>query len=266
VTDLDARPCGDPYPESVGDVAAAELPESLTVLRELTRLLLDAETVDAVLRRVVTTARYAIPGADLVSITLLHDDGTLETPTGTASEAVELDQAQYRARNGPCVDAADPDGPAYALSNDLAGETRWPAFAASATAHGYGSVLSSALLTGDEPLPFTGALNVYSVRRVAFDDSARDIAFVLAAHASLALALASTRETLARKESAAANLRQALAGRTVIGQATGILMARRGLTAEEAFGVLSRTSQNNNIKLSRLAALLASEPDIAEHL
>jgi AmiR/NasT family two-component response regulator len=54
--------------------------------------------------------------------------------------------------------------------------------------------------------------------------------------------------------------------RTLIGQATGILMARRGLTADQAFEVLSRTSQNRNIKLARLAALLADSPDLADRI
>jgi AmiR/NasT family two-component response regulator len=54
--------------------------------------------------------------------------------------------------------------------------------------------------------------------------------------------------------------------RTIIGQATGILMARRHLTAEQAFEVLRQTSQNRNIKLARLAVLLNDAPDIADRL
>jgi hypothetical protein len=241
-------------------------PEPLPALRELTDVLLAAETVDGVLRRVVTAARAVIPGTDLVSITLRREDGTSETPVGTGDVAVELDRAQYESGNGPCVDSADPEGPAYALSNDLDNETAWPAFAANATAHGYRSVLSTALLAGPGAVPFTGALNVYSTRTDAFDDGARDLAFLLATHASLALALAHTRRELAGARNFGANLREAVHTRTVIGQATGILMERRKLTADEAFEVLRRTSQNRNIKLARLAALLNAEPDIAERL
>jgi transcriptional regulator with GAF, ATPase, and Fis domain len=243
-----------------------ESPESFPVLGELTRLLLTADTVKEVLRRVVVAARHAIPGADLVSITIRHDDGRLETPTVTGPEAVELDQAQYRSGKGPCVDAAEPDGPAYALSNDLAHDTAWPDFAASATAHGFAAVLSTALLSSPEPVPFTGAMNLYSRNREGFDESARDLAFLLATHASLALVTAHTRQALAEAENTVAHLRQALEGRTVIGQATGILMARRKLTAEQAFEVLSRTSQNRNIKVARLAALLTDETAIADQL
>ena len=55
-------------------------------------------------------------------------------------------------------------------------------------------------------------------------------------------------------------LRQAIASRDVIGQAKGILMARRGLTAEEAFDVLRRTSQDLNVKLVELAGTVTAHP------
>lgn len=248
------------------DERAVDRFEPLPALLELTGLLLAADTVGGVLGRVAVAAREVIPRADLVSITLRHEDGRSETPVGIGKEAAELDQAQYRSGSGPCVDSADPDGPAYALSNDLVNETAWPAFAANAAAHGYKSVLSTALLPNPGPVPFTGALNVYSARAGAFDDGTRDLAFLLATHASLALALAHTRGNLADAESMSANLREAVESRTIIGQATGILMARRGLTADQAFDVLKQVSQNRNIKLARLAVLLAGEPDIADRL
>jgi GAF domain-containing protein len=265
LTELDATP--EPGGRSEGGPdAGSRAGGPLPALRELTGLLLAAETVEGVLGRVVTAAREVVPGAELVSITLRHEDGTSETPVGTGKEAVELDQAQYRAGNGPCVDSADPDGPAYALCGDLAGRTPWPAFAANAIDHGYHSVLSTALLPGPGPVPFTGALNIYASRTDAFDDDARDLAFLLATHASLALALAHTRRDLAEAESEGANLRAALDSRTVIAEATGILMARRHLTAEEAFEVLRRTSQNRNVKLARLAAILTGAPHVADRL
>jgi hypothetical protein len=170
------------------------------------------------------------------------------------------------AGKGPASIRPTRTGPAYALSGDLATETAWPGFAASATAHGYASVLSTALLSGPEPVPFTGALNIYSRAREGFDVNARDLAFLLATHASLALEIAHTREALADATETVANLGHAMEGRTVIGQATGILMARRKLTAEQAFDVLKRTSQNRNIKLARLAALLTDEVAIADQL
>ena len=55
------------------------------------------------------------------------------------------------------------------------------------------------------------------------------------------------------------NLETALERRTVIGQATGLVMERFGLTAEVAFEVLRRLSQEHNRKLHDIAVELVSE-------
>ncbi|MGI5224832.1 ANTAR domain-containing protein [Actinoallomurus sp. CA-142502] len=258
-------------PEPAADAAQEGPPVSLThELGELTRALLSATTVDGVLERIILAARYLIPAADVVSITLRERDGSFWTPAETDVEAAELDRRQYEAGEGPCMDAADPAGPAYAHSGDLATESAWPVFAREASAHGFASILSTALITVPEPPPFTAAMNIYSRERDALGDSARDTAFILATYASLALAAlyrdADTERALNRSEADVGNLRKALDTRTIIGQATGILMARRGLSADEAFEVLVRGSQNHNVKLARLAELLARHPDAADRL
>ena len=53
------------------------------------------------------------------------------------------------------------------------------------------------------------------------------------------------------------NLRTAVTNRDVIGQAKGILMERHKLTADQAFGVLARASQEMNRKLVDIARELA---------
>ena len=76
---------------------------------------------------------------------------------------------------------------------------------------------------------------------------------VLAAHASTALA--ATMATRAA-ELEVAQLREALQTRDVIGQAKGILMERRGISADEAFDTLRRASQSLNVKLRQVAETL----------
>ena len=49
------------------------------------------------------------------------------------------------------------------------------------------------------------------------------------------------------------HLEHAMRGRTVIGQATGILMERFDLAPDRAFSVLSRMSQQENVKLRAIA-------------
>ena len=87
-----------------------------------------------------------------------------------------------------------------------------------------------------------GALNLYGRTprpspRVVHDGLA------LAAHVSVALAAAQKVQ----------QLETALGGRTVIAQATGILMERFDLDPDRAFSVLSRMSQQNNVKIRELA-------------
>jgi hypothetical protein len=252
------------------DLPAGASAQPLQGIGELTRALLDATTIDGVLQRITIAARYLVAGADMVSITLRQPNGQYYTPVNTEAEAVELDHVQYETGQGPCLDAADPEGPAYARSGDLAHESAWPEFAHEAAEHGYASILSTALVTTPESLPFTGALNIYSREVDGLNGPARDTAFILATYASLALSAAykagSVEHALKESQAQATNLRKALDSRTIIGQAMGILMARRELTADEAFQVLSRASQNHNIKLAQLAEILAQHPETADRI
>ncbi|WP_329048013.1 GAF and ANTAR domain-containing protein [Amycolatopsis sp. NBC_01488] len=223
---------------------------------ELTRTLLDVTpTVGGVLRLVVGAASAIVPDADLVSVTLREPDGRYHTPVETDPVAVRLDQVQYDHGEGPCVESARPDGPAIGWSQDLAHDPRWPSFGPAAAAHGYHSVLATALLPDARPPRRSGALNIYSSKPGAFDTAAIDLALLLATHASLALAHT---EAVLAAELESANLRRAVDSRDVIGQAKGILMQRRGITADEAFDVLRRASQDLNVKLADLARTLAA--------
>jgi len=223
---------------------------------DLTRTLLDAvPTTGAVLKQVVETARAVIPGADLVSVTLRAPDGTFHTPVSTDAVALELDQLQYDNNEGPCLEAAHPDGPAVGSSGTLAEDPQWPRFGPGAAALGYHSVLATALLPDAQPPRLSGALNIYSRAGGAFTVDAFDLALLLATHASLALAHTNAVQAA---ELEAAHLRRAVEGRDVIGQAKGILMHRRRISADEAFDVLRRTSQDLNIKLADLAHTIAT--------
>jgi hypothetical protein len=94
----------------------------------------------------------------------------------------------------------------------------------------------------------------------------REAALLLNAYASLAEAAARTERTLTDARARNANLRKALDSRALIGQATGILMASRRLSADEAFALLNRASQNHNVKLARITELLVTGPDLAHRL
>jgi hypothetical protein len=187
----------------------------------------------------------------MVSVTLGDSNGYC-TPVETHALATELDELQYALDEGPCVSAAEPDGEPVVFSGDLGSDDDFARFGPAAARRAVHCVLAVQLFPKGSPR--VGALNFYSRRPDGLGERERDIAVVLAAHASTALV-----GTLAMEaaELEKVQLEQALQTRDVIGQAKGILMERRGITADEAFEVLRSASQALNVKLARVAATLA---------
>jgi hypothetical protein len=79
-----------------------------------------------------------------------------------------------------------------------------------------------------------------------------DVAEAFAHHASLALEAVMERD----------NLNRAVAARHRVGLAQGILMSRRRLTAEQAFTLLKRESQNTHVKLRTIAQTVIQTGDL----
>ena len=79
-----------------------------------------------------------------------------------------------------------------------------------------------------------------------------EIAEAIADHASLALKAALERE----------NLTRAMAARHRVGLAQGILMVRHQLTADQAFALLKRESQNTHVKLRAIAQTVIQTGDL----
>ncbi|HKN98648.1 MAG TPA: ANTAR domain-containing protein [Pseudonocardiaceae bacterium] len=243
------RPDGEP-PRPVGTTERGEQ------FLELAQSMLAATTVAEVLDRVVVAAAEMLPTADLASITLRDRTSTLHTPVRSDPLADRLDELQYRFHEGPCYDAALPTGPGSAACADLAAPTApWPKFAPVAAELGMAAVMSTALLASVDSHESTGALNVYSRSPHGLDDLDHDVMLLLASHASLAVSHTRAVDYAALRET---QLRRALDTRDVIGQAKGIIMARRGVDADEAFQILRRASQDLNVKLVELAETLAS--------
>ncbi|TDV35298.1 GAF and ANTAR domain-containing protein [Actinophytocola oryzae] len=221
----------------------------------LTRELLDARTVEDVLTQVVRAVTVLIPAADMVSVTVRDPEGNFHTPVRTDPVADRLDELQYEFDEGPCHDSALPEGPASAHSADLRHTDQWPRWAPAADELGAGAVLSTALVPDAIPPDRSGALNIYSRRPHGLDTTDVNQVLLLATHASLALART---EAVTRAELHEAQLRRAIDSRDVIGQAKGIIMARRGIAAEEAFDILRQSSQRLNVKLVEVAATLTA--------
>jgi GAF domain-containing protein len=202
-------------------------------------------TVEGTLQKIVELAELAVDGCEAAGI-MLSDSGALRTAAASSSLAVEIDQMQLGANEGPCLNAATQGTTVHA--HDLIDDPRWPTFAAAATAAGIRTVLAYPLSV-DRP----SALNLYARLPTAFGATDRAQGLLFATLARLALDSARERAADATK---AQNLTQALRTRELIGQAQGILIERDRITADQAFEVLRRASQNMNIKLREVAEAL----------
>ena len=206
-----------------------------------------------VLERVVGRVGEFAPASATVSVTLREPDGSFHTPVGTDPTASQADEIQYETGEGPCIEVTADSSSAFTLSRDLAHDDRYPHFGPRVAELGLRAVCATGMFPGGEK-PRLGALNLYFADPDDVDGVDRDTMLLLAAHAAVALRAA---RHLELEKLRTAQLTEGLESRDVIGQAKGILMERRGATADEAFDILRRTSQDLNVKLRDLARTLA---------
>jgi hypothetical protein len=183
-------------------------------------------------------ASDTIAGAAYASITVVHDDGRIETVGPTANIVAEADLLQAELREGPCFDAATEDE--SFVSEDLASDPRWPRYGPRAAELGLHAQMGVAL---HAPLPGRAALNVYADKPWSFDGG-YDSAEMFASHASLLLGFGSTVD----------HYTSALESRRAIGVAIGVVMERYQIDDDRAFAFLVRVSQDSNVKLRDVAA------------
>lgn len=190
-----------------------------------------------ILSRITCTARDMVPRADYVGISILRPDGELETLAPTDPLITDVDELQHSLVEGPCYFEGSAERVTY--SGNVAIDPRWPTYGSQIARMGIASQLSMTLHV--ECAGYT-RLNLYSRRRAAFGDS-RQVADIFVSHAKVALGYAREVHTL----------RAAIATRTVIGEAIGIVMKANDLDEERAFEFLIRVSQNINVQLRMVA-------------
>ena len=217
---------------------------------ELSRIRLADIDIDILLEKIAQLAKRTIPGASEVSVTLLHGNSP-QTAAFTGELALALDEKQYERGYGPCLDAADTT--TILMVPDTGSEQRWPGWAAVAAQAGVHSSLSVGLPVHEH---VTGALNIYATTPKAFDDDAIAIAQTFAGFAAVGLANAHLYETQA---TLAGHLQKAMDNRAVIEQAKGVIMGERRCTAEQAFTILAKLSQDTNRKVRDVATALVTQ-------
>jgi GAF domain-containing protein len=162
----------------------------------------------------------------------------LEVVAATGPVPRQLDQLQQQEGSGPCLAAARSQE--VIRLEDVQHDRRWPPFATRAAAAGVGSMLCLPLHVDKSTF---GTLSLYADTPSAFKDVTESVARVLAVLAAVTLS----------ESRGKANLQRALQNRDLIGQAKGIIMHSRKVTADEAFALLVRRSQKTNTKLVDVA-------------
>lgn len=201
-----------------------------------------SETLEAI----VTAASRTVPGFEHVSVSIARPDGTVETRAASDASALELDEYQYDAGEGPCLEALATGG--VVAAEDVRHEQRWPTYVARAARAGVTAQMGVHL---HRDRGTVSALNLYKTTGPGIDLEAREVAEIFATHAALALARSRNEQQL--------NI--ALSTRRLIGQATGIVMERYQINERRAFDFLVRVSNTGNIKLRDVSEELVTETD-----
>ena len=208
---------------------------------EISGVLLAERDVQHTLDKMCALLVDTVEGCSHAVVTVVSNQD-LESPAASDDIGPAVDAIQFEVDDGPCVQAIKEHQ--TVVTDDLMTETRWPRFSRRAVeATGVRSMLAFRLFVAGDTL---GSLNLYSKQPGAFTDESLAVGTIFAAHASVALRAARTKEDLAR-------LREVVETRELIGQAKGILMGRRGISSQAAIDLLCRGAERLKIELRELA-------------
>jgi GAF domain-containing protein len=183
-----------------------------------------------------------------------EDSGTVAS---TSARLVALDSAQYAEGDGPCLEALERDQAVKWTAAD--DDDRWRAFQEAAEELGIATSLSVPLPI-DETMEIAASLNLYASQREQVTSEQLELAMQFAFQLATALQLVGTAKGTAEIARRAA---QAIRSRAVIEQAKGVLMARRGLSSNEAASVLAGMADARSATLREMALRIIhpEEPD-----
>jgi hypothetical protein len=249
-TPLVSRSAASP-PESAALIRAlAAHPEQMANLIEaLHRRAGDADALLDLMGRIAREGVRLLPGVGWAGITAQFDGPPL-TATSTDARVLVVDERQYAAGDGPCLQAMH-TGATVAMTADEA-RRWWPQLAAAAGEVGVRSFLAVPLLAGDRAV---GVLNLYSADgRVPEPDA--DLLTVLTEYAGRGLTDYQHSRPDPTPEQA---LRQAMTGWGTVERAIGVLTAAYGFSPDYARDVLCDQAHNWGRSLSDQAARIITD-------
>lgn len=168
------------------------------------------------------------------------------TIAGSSERAALLDKLEQALGDGPCITALNAMKPV--VLPDVETDTRWPDYQKVLAENGCRSVLGVPLALDENQ---SAALNFFAAEPHVFAPNVISRAEGFADLAGRALRLALR---IADAQTLADDLRAAMANRTTIDLACGVIMAQNRCSQEEAMALLAKASSHRNQKLRDLAA------------
>jgi transcriptional regulator with GAF, ATPase, and Fis domain len=219
--------------------------ERSSVAYQLHAAVTQTESLQQTLARIAALANQAVDGCRSTGLTRIGSDRPRTVATA-GPFASRLDHAQFRDGEGPTVHALEHNEAVVVASIPQHAE-QWTGFVGCAEELGVQSALAIPLALDGEPF---AALNFYSPTEAAFAEATLEQAERAAVEAALAVHNA---EELWQSREKIDQLHRALERRDRIGQAKGVLMARLGITSEQAFEVMRLASHRRSQKLHEVA-------------
>lgn len=217
-----------------------------TTFAEIARTLLSERDLDTILRKIVAVAVEEVDACESAGIELV-EKRVIRPVAASSDVARQISAVQNEVGEGPCLSAIEEHE--TFRTDDLEQDDRWPKFSELArTETDVRSILGFRLFADEDTM---GALNLYSSKPNAFDAGALAVGAILAAHAAVAMSWARERD----------RMQMAIANRDIIGQAKGLLMARRNIDGDAAFELLRDASQRLNVKLHLVAEQVVDPTD-----
>jgi GAF domain-containing protein len=219
-------------------------------------LITDGDLVDF-RRRVVEEAAVVMDQTAVAGMTVPTVDGP-RTAASTDPVVSDIDEAQYRTDDGPCLDAIR-HRQAFVITSTRESPS-WREFCQAAMDRGVFSTMSLPLLAAGRVL---GALNLYARVEEGFTEDDRRAGLRFAARAA---ALLADVEAYGEARQLSRRVGDAMTARATVEQAKGILMGARGCGPEEAFTLLRRAATQEHLTTHDMARRLVEggalpEPD-----
>jgi hypothetical protein len=194
------------------------------------------------LYKLAELAAAEVPGC-VAATAIVWRDADDVSVAATHPDLAELTRLQLLAGEGPLLDAVNTGR--LVRSADLMDESRWPKFTAAALARG---VRCAAHLVRQLPSAML-VLALYGVRPGVLDED--PIADTLAAFGRAMIANATA---YGEAQLIATQFKDAVAARSVVDQAKGILMHALGCDADDALRRLRSESQRRHVKVTEVAS------------